>query len=41
LPGKDAAVEVAKRHLTELGLMPADPKQLVVRNVGGVAGHEN
>ncbi len=36
LPGKDAAVDVAKRHLTELGLMPADQKQLVVRHVGGV-----
>lgn len=36
LPGKDAAVDVAKRHLTELGLMPADQKQLVVKHVGGV-----
>lgn len=36
LPGKDSAADVAKRHLTELGLMPADQKQLVVRNVGGV-----
>jgi hypothetical protein len=36
LPGKNSAVDVAKRHLTELGLMPADQKQLVVRSVGGV-----
>ncbi len=36
LPSKDQAVDVAKRHLTEMGLMPADQKQLVVRHVGGV-----
>ena len=36
LPGRNSAVDVAKRHLAELGLMPADQKQLVVRNVGGV-----
>ncbi len=36
LPGSDAAADVAKRHLTELGLMPADQTQLVVRHVGGV-----
>jgi hypothetical protein len=36
LPGKDTAADVAKRHLTELGLMPADQTQLVVRGVGGV-----
>jgi len=36
LPGKDTAADVAKRHLTELGLMPADQKQLVVRHIGGV-----
>jgi hypothetical protein len=32
----DKAVDAAKRHLTELGLMPADQKQLVLRHVGGL-----
>lgn len=36
LPREDQAVDVAKRHLTEMGLLPADQKQLVVRHVGGV-----
>jgi hypothetical protein len=36
LPGKDTAADVAKRHLTDLGLMPADQKQLVVKHIGGV-----
>lgn len=36
LPGKDGAADVAKRHLTELGLMPGDQTQLVVRGVGGL-----
>lgn len=36
LPAKDRAADVAKRHLTDLGLMPADEKQLVVKHVGGV-----
>jgi hypothetical protein len=36
LPTGDKAVEQAKRHLTDLGVMPADQKELVVRHVGGL-----
>jgi len=36
LPTGEKAVEQAKRHLTDTGLMPADPKEMVVRHIGGL-----
>jgi hypothetical protein len=35
LPGRDRAIELAKRHLLELGELP-DEAELVVRHVGGM-----
>ena len=36
LPGKDKAAEVAKKHLADLGLLPANDGELVVKHVGGL-----
>lgn len=36
LPGKDKAEEVAKKHLTDLGLMPEKQEEMVVRHIGGL-----
>ena len=36
LPGKDKAVELAKKHLADLGLMPEKQNEMVVRHVGGL-----
>ncbi len=36
LPGKEKAIELAKKHLTELGLMPANQEEVVLRHVGGL-----
>lgn len=36
LPTKDQAAELAKRHLTNLGLMPEKQGEMVVRHIGGL-----
>jgi len=36
LPQGDKAVEMAKKHLTDLGLMPEKQEELVVRHIGGL-----